>query len=79
MAQDVKVYICDTNNHCIRTCYYDLGQVTTCVFKGVPSANSSAIGTKQDSIRKREAVKGATDQTNFRCEGDECFQDAHFN
>jgi hypothetical protein len=28
-AQDVKIYICDTNNHCIRSCYYDSGTVTT--------------------------------------------------
>jgi len=34
--QDVKVYICDTNNHCIRSCYYDVGNVTTLQFKGVP-------------------------------------------
>jgi hypothetical protein len=38
-AQDVKVFICDTNNHCIRFCHYDVGQVTTLAFKNVPSFN----------------------------------------
>lgn len=33
------MYICDTNNHCIRTCHYDVGHVTTLVFKGVPPAS----------------------------------------
>ena len=34
--RDVKVYICDTNNHCIRKTYYDVGQVETPTIKGVP-------------------------------------------
>ena len=38
-AQDVKVFICDTNNHCIRCCHYDVGQITTLSFKGVPVAD----------------------------------------
>jgi hypothetical protein len=33
---DVKVYVCDTNNHCIRQIYYDAGEISTLVFAGVP-------------------------------------------
>lgn len=34
--RDVKVYICDTNNHCIRKVYYDVGEVITPEIRGVP-------------------------------------------
>ena len=34
--RDVKVYICDTNNHCIRRVYYDFGEVVTPSIRGVP-------------------------------------------
>jgi len=34
--RDVKVYIIDTNNHCIRRVYYDVGEVVTPEIKGVP-------------------------------------------
>lgn len=35
--RDVKVYICDTNNHCIRRIYYDQGVVETPAIRGVPA------------------------------------------
>ena len=38
--RDVKVYICDTNNHCIRRVYYDQGVVETPVIRGVPQCVS---------------------------------------
>lgn len=34
--RDVKVYICDTNNHCIRRTFYDIGHVETPKIAGVP-------------------------------------------
>lgn len=34
--RDVKVYIVDTNNHCIRKVFYDSGFVETPEVKGVP-------------------------------------------
>jgi hypothetical protein len=37
-TNDVKIYICDTNNHCIRRVWYDQGDVSTPVFTGVPMA-----------------------------------------
>ena len=37
--RDVKVYVCDTNNHCVRRVYYDMGQVDTPTIKGVPSCS----------------------------------------
>jgi hypothetical protein len=69
----VKVYICDTNNHCIRTCYYDVGQVSTLVLKGVPPASvefheRNVVG--EISAKKREAAKGGSENTNLKCEGD---------
>ena len=37
-TNDVKIYVCDTNNHCIRRVFYDQGDVSTPVFIGVPMA-----------------------------------------
>ena len=78
--QDVKVYICDTNNHCIRSCYYDVGSITTLQIKGIPLPtiefhDKNAIN--DIAAKKREVAAGATDQTNLRCEGDQCFYDDH--
>jgi DNA-binding beta-propeller fold protein YncE len=36
-ADDIKVFIADCNNHCIRYVHYDTGILTTPEFKGVPS------------------------------------------
>ena len=35
--RDVKVYIADTNNSCIRRVYYDVGHVDTPNIKGIPA------------------------------------------
>ena len=40
-TNDVKVYIADCNNHCIRRVFYDIGDVHTVEFKGIVSAPSS--------------------------------------
>ena len=57
--QDVKVYICDTNNHCIRVCHYDERAVTTLVMSGVPAAAvqepRSLVGG-DISAKKRQAM-----------------------
>lgn len=76
----MKVYICDTNNHCIRSCYYDVGSITTLQIKGIPLPtiefhDKNAIN--DIAAKKREVAAGATDQTNLRCEGDQCFYDDH--
>lgn len=71
--QDVKVYICDTNNHCIRSCFYDVGTVTTLALKGVPTAAVEFHEknlVRDISAKKREGVKGAPDLIDLRCEGD---------
>ena len=53
--QDVKVFICDTNNHCVRMCHYDVGHVTTPEFRGVPRTQCEFQST--EDIRKSEKVK----------------------
>ena len=51
----MKVYICDTNNHCVRMCHYDVGHVTTPEFRGVPPTQCEFQST--EDIRKSEKVK----------------------
>ena len=65
--RDVKVYICDTNNHCIRQTYYDVGSVVTPVIAGIPRCVSGECfpdeevdeATKQRSINQK---KGGEDE-----------------
>lgn len=77
-AQDVRVYICDTNNHCIRACHYDVGHLQTLVFKNVPAPNfefhERNTVANQGSI-KREPAKGANldEASNLVCEGNQCY------
>jgi hypothetical protein len=35
-VNDIKVFIADCNNHCIRFVYYDQGVLTTPEIKGIP-------------------------------------------
>jgi hypothetical protein len=36
-TNDVRVYIADCNNHCIRRVFYDAGDTQTAEFKGIPT------------------------------------------
>lgn len=60
-TRDVKVYICDTNNHCIRKVFYDIGDISTPEIRGVPKSafntdyGTSVEGVKQAEITQREA------------------------
>ena len=40
-TRDVKIFVCDTNNHCIRMVFYDMGDVTTLALAGIPKPKSS--------------------------------------
>ena len=48
--RDVKVYISDTNNHCIRRVYYDIGAVETPLITGVPSCANGECKPLTESI-----------------------------
>ena len=41
-AQDVKVYVADCNNHCVRLIMYDTGDAKTVEFKGIPVADANS-------------------------------------
>ena len=56
-------------------CHYDVGLISTNVFKGIPPAqiefhDKNAVG--DISAKKREAMKDvmAGEQTNLKCDGD---------
>ena len=77
-TQDVRVYICDTNNHCIRTCFYDIGEVTTLEIKGIPTVNQELYEKDQVvdiSAKKRESKvqEDNEDETNLKCEDGNCY------
>lgn len=55
--RDVKVYICDTNNHCIRRVYYDQGVLETPVIRGVPQCISGECGPVDQTDSEIDAQK----------------------
>lgn len=65
-AQDVKIYICDTNNHCIRQCLYDLGHVTTCNFRGIPAPSEAQFDQKR------------LGSSQLNCQPNECVPSGHY-
>lgn len=75
--RDVKVYICDTNNHCIRRTYYDIGSVETPKISGVPicahgecfSNEEEDPELKEKTINNRKQGRdGDGAETNLVCE-----------
>jgi len=70
----VKIYICDTNNHCIRMCYYDVGQVQTLQFTGVPPTQHEFLDPKAElqSSPLKKPGKDDMNELNLVCEGGLC-------
>ena len=48
-TEDIRVFIADCNNHCIRQVYYDKGFVETCEIKGIPPAHEENVAKKDGS------------------------------
>ena len=65
---DVKIYIADCNNHCIRRVYYDQGDVETLIFKNVPAPKSNSESTT--------AASGA--DIELECDGENCYPSFDF-
>lgn len=49
--KDIRVFIADCNNHCIRYVYYDQGIVLTPPFKDVPRVKSFEEEKYEEDIR----------------------------
>jgi hypothetical protein len=77
-TNDVKVYIADCNNHCIRRVLYDQGDATTVEFKGVPAVVDDDIG---GGGREYDETEGTTtnksgldeDAMALECDGNNCY------
>ena len=86
--RDVKVYICDTNNHCIRRVFYDQGTVETSIIEGVPECVSGECAPvdqtddeidarKEHEIKQRANEKGDDKGNELDCpEGQLCMEPA---
>lgn len=77
---DIKVFIADCNNHCIRQIYYDKGYVETLEIKGIPPAgneenvaqvNKDGTSAQGNSTMKtNDTIGGALE---LECDGDKCY------
>ena len=70
-TNDVKIFIADCNNHCIRMVYYDSGDVVTLEFKGVPPAESQAAEDGADTTEGTTNKSGLNDEDlmGLECDG----------
>ena len=74
-SQDVKIYICDTNNHSIRKVYYDVGNVTTPEIYGIPAIENEFYERNHamDISAKKRTGTSNDIETNMVCDGDKCY------
>lgn len=84
---DIRVFIADCNNHCIRTVYYDVGVLETPKMKNVPQMGYEDIYQTKEELFSQEGeraveerhilAKKPTSKTNdamdLECDGDLCY------
>ena len=81
--RDVKVYICDTNNHCIRKVYYDIGTVSTPEIRGGPLCMDGECSPEdlEDYMNKDKEIhtrspskqpKAGDEDIDLECKGGQC-------
>ena len=81
-AKDIKVFIADCNNHCVRFVHYDQGNVTTPEIKGIPLIGEE-LEKQLDPLPSQKQLKttnstiGTTLKTNdtetIVCENGRCY------
>ena len=74
--QDVKIYIADCNNHCIRLVVYDQGETKTLELKGVPHVDGvKESATDNDETEGTTTNKSAMneDEMELECDGGNCY------
>jgi len=73
--QDVKVYIADCNNHCIRQVVYDQGDISTVEFKGIPAVegNGSADNDETEGTTTNKSALNDEDTMGLECDGNQCY------
>lgn len=72
-TQDVKVYIADCNNHCIRQIYYDTGDTKTIELAGVPPTDSNDAGDETEGTTTNKSGVGDEDGMGLECDGTQCY------
>ena len=69
---DVRIYIADCNNHCIRSVIYDQGEAKTCEFKGIPLAENAPDNDETEGTTNKSGVNDE-DLMGLECDGNQCY------
>jgi hypothetical protein len=72
-ANDVKIYIADCNNHCIRHVVYDQGEAKTCEFKGIPAVGSELDADETEGTTTNKSGVNDEDLMGLECDGNNCY------
>jgi hypothetical protein len=70
--QDVKIYISDCNNHCIRSVVYDQGDAVTVELKGVPTLDSPDNDETEGTTTNKSGLN-EEDVMSLECDGNQCY------
>lgn len=69
-ANDVKVYIADCNNHCIRKILYDTGDIETLEIKNIPTMEDETDDTEGTT---NKSGANDLDGMTLECDGKQCY------
>ena len=65
VKKDIKIYVADCNNHCVRVVHYDQGDVLTLDVKGIPAPlNAAATILDPSGGDEGETAEGTTNKSN---------------
>jgi hypothetical protein len=74
---DIKLYIADCNNHCIRSVFYDQGELKTLDFKGIPPVDSTGSadndGGETEGTTNKSAINDEDLVGGLECDGSNCY------
>lgn len=71
-SKDIKIYIADCNNHCVRMVLYDQGDTSTVEFKGIPAMKleGASIGGDEGETEGTTNKSNADEDTmGLECDG----------
>mmetsp|Transcript_16512 Transcript_16512/g.11859 ORF Transcript_16512/g.11859 Transcript_16512/m.11859 type:complete len:81 (+) Transcript_16512:283-525(+) len=72
-ANDIKIYVADCNNHCIRKVLYDVGDISTVELKGVPSFGVASENDLEETDGTTTNKSGVEEEMALECDGNNCY------
>ena len=72
-ANDIKVFIADCNNHCIRTVHYDTGFVQTPIISGIPKLGTAESSAGESTAANTTHLSKKSNEPDVECINGKCY------